>query len=262
MRIGLQAAHDPPLERSEQLPPRKGITIDRRAGGRLVGGEQVFVVADSTDGTCAAEPPCPGAQPSEVFKWVTEVSKFPVEHGRQPVRADHQVPEPEVAMHEHHSRWRRPVLLEPAEREFEGRRDQRQLVDGLSPLREFVDVLEMGEVGASELVGRDRVESAEGGAGVGGEPSSSLCVLVVALDPAGDRFAVHGSTDEPARSDATVGMALVRGDDFGNRHLRLGRDSHDRRLGGHPALVTQLHAALSLENEPFVVSVDRDPEAV
>ena len=67
--------HRPP-QVAQHLPVANLLGIDGVAAGVLVGGEQVFEIADATDPPWAAEPPGPGAQPADVLGRVPDMSQF------------------------------------------------------------------------------------------------------------------------------------------------------------------------------------------
>ena len=64
----------------------------------LVGRRQLLAGGDAAGRQRRAEPPGPHAEPPEVLHRVAEVGQLPVEDRPQPVGADEQVPEPEVAV--------------------------------------------------------------------------------------------------------------------------------------------------------------------
>jgi len=69
--------------------------------GGLVRLEERLQLAEPAHVLGRAEPPRSCAEPAEVLRGVAGVRELPVEHGAEPLGADEEVAEPEVAVHRH-----------------------------------------------------------------------------------------------------------------------------------------------------------------
>src|SRR5262249_31975251 len=67
------------------------------------------------------EPPRANARPREILCRISDVSKFPIEHAAQTFRANHQVTDSEVAVHQNKPLTFGRVLAEPAQRKLQSR---------------------------------------------------------------------------------------------------------------------------------------------
>ena len=174
-----------------------------------------------------AEAPGPDAEPGQVLVDLADVDQLPVQHGRQPGFVDDQVAHPEVAVHQHLRRRRRPVCGEPAERPLECRCGVAHLVESVAPL--------------GELVGRGQADPVRVGAVDRGQRLRALLqqslaagVVECALDPPDDRLAADGVADQ--ERIAQCGRGIVGRQDVRDRCARGGRALLDRGL--------QLHARM------------------
>src|SRR5699024_5567296 len=90
----LHDAHDPPLQRAEDLPPPQRLEVDVVA----VPGGQLLVGPEAADGQVDAEAPRLHAEPAEVLHRVAGVGQLPVEDGPHALGTDHEVAVAEVAV--------------------------------------------------------------------------------------------------------------------------------------------------------------------
>src|SRR5207253_5883722 len=96
------------------LPPRERAP---RAGGTaasFVVAEKLFARTEATRcETVVSETPRSHAEPAEVFDRIADVRQLPVEHGGQAGLVEHDVADPEVAVHERGPAHFGRALLEP-----------------------------------------------------------------------------------------------------------------------------------------------------
>ena len=126
---------------------RSDLGVDGPAARGLVGGEQLLAGARAAGRERRSEPPGPHAVPAEVLHRVAEVGELPVEDAAQAVAVDQEVAEAEVAVDDGVRGARRPVGLEPAERELEGRERRAERAGQRLHLLELVDVAHRRSVG-------------------------------------------------------------------------------------------------------------------
>ena len=112
------------------------------------------------------------------------MGELPVEHCRQPVGVDEQVPEPEVAVDDDCGMGRWTVGVQPPEREFERGTDVVELAPTLAVARERIAA---GQ--ALDSFDGDALEAGEELAALARQPRSRDGERVVALDPSGERLA-------------------------------------------------------------------------
>src|SRR5207247_7340946 len=92
MGIGLGDAADRPAEVAENLPVGDRLTIHGPASGSLIGGEELFRLADTAEPQVVlTEPPGTHARPGQVFRGIADMRELPIENATQTLGPDHQV---------------------------------------------------------------------------------------------------------------------------------------------------------------------------
>src|ERR1700693_4039714 len=123
MPAGLHQRSDGPAHVAENFEVSDPLAIDAAAAGAFVGSKPRFTIGDPTRfERDVAETPGSNAGPSDVFKRIPDVRELPIEDCGQPGRADEDVTDPKIAVHERSFGFAgRFVANEPAQREVEGR---------------------------------------------------------------------------------------------------------------------------------------------
>ena len=201
--------------------------VDLSAAGALVGREQLVDGAEPTDLVRRAEAPCLHAQPGQVLHRVTDVDQLPVDDRGEAVVVDDDVPHAQVAVHQRRRRARRTVGLEPRVGLLEGRAAIGHHAVRRPVARQLVD---LGCAG--HLRGIDRVQTREERAELVDEHVARAGELVVAQDPARERFAPHRAHHQPRGAEV---RAVVVEHDLGHAQSHLVACAHGVGFQPHRA---------------------------
>ena len=124
---------------------------------------------------------------AKILDRITEVGELPVEYRGEPVRVDDEIAQPEVAVHDHPSAGRWPVLVEPSERQLERRAHAVQLAPALAVVRRA----DRGRTKPGTSSTRMALEPGDELAALPRQPRAGVGEPLVALDPSGERLAGH-----------------------------------------------------------------------
>jgi hypothetical protein len=222
--LGLPAAEQRPSQRAVQLPPALGFLIRRDAAAGRVARHQVGAGAEPADGARRAEPPGLGAQPAQVLPGITAMSEFPVEHAVQPVRADHEVAGPEIAVHQRVRGGSGPVRGEPAQADLERGPGLGEAFIQPGYLTKRVDPRQpWNRTGIHPVdLGQDLPEAAREAGPRGG-------VCLVPQQPPWDRLPVEVLHQQIGMAERVLPVVV----DLGHGDAGQPRRGHRRRLDGH-----------------------------
>src|SRR5581483_4540789 len=120
MAVGLHDVDDRPAQQPKYFPIADRIGIDGLAAGRAIGLEQGLAPGEPADRKLVL-PEAPGAcaKPTHILDAGADMAAFPVEHGGEAVRSNHEIAVAEVAMDKGTARRRRTVALQPAEAQLD-----------------------------------------------------------------------------------------------------------------------------------------------
>ena len=158
------------------------------------------------------------------------MGQFPVQHGPQAVRANHEIAEPEVSVHDGPASGRWAIGLQPTEHELEGGMRLTEAVERGAVLLDLVDRRQRrhGE-------GVDRMEPSQRPRAVDGQTCAGWRELLVPQDLARDRLAID-VTEHHVRGTQLAGVR--RGcDDLRHRHTAGTCGAENGHLHTHVAYV-------------------------
>jgi hypothetical protein len=161
------------------------------------------------------EPPCPDAEPGQVFVRGADVHQLPVQNGGKVGSVDDQVSHPEVAVHQDRGRRGRPAGGQPAKHPFEGGGGVAHDIESLAPLDELVlageaGILHPAYVGPVD--GGERLRALAQQTGAARRPASTV---ELTLDAPDDGLAADLIADQ--KGIAQCGRRIVGDQDAGDR---------------------------------------------
>jgi len=137
----------------------------------------------------AAEAPRLDAEPAEVLGGIAGVDAFPVDDGEQGLRADDEVAEPQITVHDHRFANQRRVGLQRAQCQLEHRAD---LLKGAELGAQAGKRVRRGQIPGDV----ERVQAGRELADLAHQHLPRLTVGGVAQDAAGDRLARDAAHDQ------------------------------------------------------------------